>query len=109
MSGEHEPRPAGSPDPAEAVADPAGNTDPAENPGPANAVTDPAENAAPAEALADPAEVAARRRRLAEVFGDVLPDATGDDAPDTVTRDDRPADLTERWYSENRPPHHDKG
>lgn len=83
MSGEHEPPPAENPDPAE--------------------------NSDPAEAVADPAEVAARRRRLAEVFGDVLPDVTGDDAPDTVTRDDRPADPAERWYSENRPPHHDNG
>ncbi|MBO0850877.1 MAG: hypothetical protein J2P20_15555 [Pseudonocardia sp.] len=54
------------------------------------------------------ADQAARRRRLADVFGDVLPDATEDDAPDPVTRAGQPADPTERWYTENRPPHHDR-
>ncbi|WP_028933861.1 hypothetical protein [Pseudonocardia spinosispora] len=49
-------------------------------------------------------DAAARRRRLAEVFGDVLPEITGDDVPD------RTADgADERWYTENRPPHHDSG
>ncbi|QRK90734.1 hypothetical protein JQX30_04360 [Saccharopolyspora erythraea] len=44
-----------------------------------------------------------RKRRLAEVFGDVLPDTTSDE------RSQRgPAQTeTERWYRENRPPHHD--
>lgn len=55
---------------------------------------------------ADPAGSAARRRRLDEVFGDVLPEATEDDAPDAETRAGQPADLDERWYRENRPPHH---
>lgn len=43
-----------------------------------------------------------RQRKLAEVFGDVLPDATSDE------RSDEPGGSTEseRWYRENRPPHH---
>jgi hypothetical protein len=45
----------------------------------------------------------ARRRRLAEVFGEVLPEATVDDRPD---RGSGGGDLDERWYRENRPPHH---
>jgi hypothetical protein len=45
----------------------------------------------------------ARRRRLAEVFGDVLPEATSDDFPEPA------AGAGERWYTENRPPHHDAG
>ncbi|MEU5849796.1 hypothetical protein [Saccharopolyspora shandongensis] len=49
----------------------------------------------------DPAE-RERRRKLAEVFGDVLPEATSDDRPDRA-----PAGDDERWYRENRPPHHD--
>ncbi len=48
----------------------------------------------------------ARQRRLAEVFGDVLPDTTGDE------RD--PADVAERgatergdaWLKDQVPPHH---
>ncbi len=47
----------------------------------------------------------ADRRTLDEVFGDVLPDVTRDEMDD---RPDRAADDTdlERWYRENRPPHH---
>lgn len=43
-----------------------------------------------------------RKRRLAEVFGDVLPDATADD------RDERPEDesASERWLKSQVPPHH---
>jgi hypothetical protein len=44
----------------------------------------------------------ARRRRLAEVFGDVLPETTSDEQTAAGT-DDR---GSERWYRENRPPHH---
>lgn len=41
-----------------------------------------------------------RRRRLAEVFGEVLPETTSDEraAAPEGDRDD--------WYRENRPPHH---
>ena len=43
-----------------------------------------------------------KRRRLDEVFGEILPTVTGDE------RDPAPADGAERerWYRENRPPHH---
>ena len=42
------------------------------------------------------------RRRLDEVFGEILPTVTGDE------RDPEPVDGAERerWYRENRPPHH---
>ena len=50
------------------------------------------------EPTADPADGPARRRRLAEVFGEVLPEATVDDR--------LAGDVDERWYRENRPPHH---
>jgi hypothetical protein len=43
---------------------------------------------------------AARRRRLAEVFGEVLPETTTDERST-----DQGADR-ESWYRENRPPHH---
>ncbi|GLZ34464.1 hypothetical protein Lesp02_66510 [Lentzea sp. NBRC 105346] len=46
-----------------------------------------------------PADDAARRRRLAEVFGEVLPETTSDERG--ADSDDR-----ESWYKENKPPHH---
>jgi hypothetical protein len=42
---------------------------------------------------------------LAEVFGEVLPESTGDDRPEPSDSDQ----AEERWYIENRPPHHDAG
>lgn len=47
---------------------------------------------------------AARRRRLADVFGDVLPESTSDDKPDRATDG-----VDDSWYTDNRPPHHDSG
>jgi len=58
--------------------------------------------AEPDSVRSDPAALAARRRRLAEVFGDVLPEATADDRPER----DPSSGADERWYTENRPPHH---
>ncbi len=49
-----------------------------------------------------PAERAARRRRLAEVFGDVLPDQTSDDTPETEAR----PEGNEEWLKRQVPPHH---
>lgn len=51
-------------------------------------------------------EVAGQRaEHLRRVFGDVLPDTTADERdPD---RDPDRDDGRERWYRENRPPHHD--
>ncbi|WP_112271388.1 hypothetical protein [Lentzea terrae] len=41
-----------------------------------------------------------RRRRLAEVFGEVLPETTTDE------RGAAPEGDRDDWYRENRPPHH---
>jgi hypothetical protein len=43
----------------------------------------------------------ARRRRLAALLGDVLPETTRDDRPAPV-----PGADADRWYLDNRPPHH---
>ena len=56
-------------------------------------------DAAPTAGPDGAAARAARRRRLDRIFGDVLPDTTGDE------RDTARADG-DRWYRENRPPHH---
>ena len=48
----------------------------------------------------------ARRRRLAAVFGDPLPDTTGDER-DPVRKDAESA--ADRWYREQVPPHHGEG
>jgi hypothetical protein len=46
-----------------------------------------------------------RRRRLAEVFGDVLPDTTADER-DPAERTDRAAERGDTWLKEQVPPHH---
>lgn len=46
------------------------------------------------------------RRRLAEVFGDTMPEVTKDELDEESPRAD--SDPDERWYRENRPPHHDQ-
>jgi len=48
------------------------------------------------------AEAAIRRRRRAEVFGDVLPDATGDERGEG----DAPGPGSEEWLRRQVPPHH---
>jgi len=48
------------------------------------------------------AEERERRRRLAEVFGDVLPEQTSDDAAEPEAR---PEDNDE-WLKRQVPPHH---
>jgi hypothetical protein len=56
----------------------------------------------PEEATAEPEWQ--RRKRLAEVFGEVLPDATADDVPDaTPEATESPADA---WLRAQVPPHH---
>jgi hypothetical protein len=46
-----------------------------------------------------------RKRRLAEVFGDVLPDTTADERePDEKSADS--ADRGDTWLKEQVPPHH---
>ncbi len=49
-----------------------------------------------------PEEREARRRRLAEVFGEVLPEQTSDDATEPETSTDR----SEEWLRRQVPPHH---
>jgi hypothetical protein len=46
-----------------------------------------------------------RRRRLAEVFGDVLPDTTSDER-DPEEPPERRSDRGEAWLKEQVPPHH---
>ena len=43
-----------------------------------------------------------RRRRLAEVFGDVLPEQTSDDAAEPETG----PDGNDEWLKRQVPPHH---
>ncbi|MET3962592.1 hypothetical protein ABIE44_002526 [Marmoricola sp. OAE513] len=50
-----------------------------------------------------PAERAARRRRLAEVFGEVLPEQTRDDASEGDRGD---VNASEEWLKRQVPPHH---
>jgi hypothetical protein len=49
-----------------------------------------------------PEERQERRRRLAEVFGDALPEQTSDDAADPDTQ----PDGTDEWLKRQVPPHH---
>lgn len=50
------------------------------------------------------AEQAADCRRLLEVFGAVLPDATTDDVGDHA---DEVGQARDQWLRDNCPPHHD--
>jgi hypothetical protein len=43
------------------------------------------------------------RRRLDEIFGDVLPEVTRDEQPDAA---DGPPVSGDEWLRVNRPPHH---
>jgi len=45
------------------------------------------------------------RRRLDEVFGEVLPEVTRDETGDPA--EERPAAQGDEWLRANRPPHHD--
>ncbi|MCR6484055.1 hypothetical protein M8542_14625 [Amycolatopsis sp. OK19-0408] len=51
----------------------------------------------------DPKTRSEQRRRVDEIFGDVLPETTSDER-DAGGR----AGLPDDWYRENRPPHHDR-
>ena len=46
-----------------------------------------------------------RRKRLAEVFGDALPDVTSDERDPAEGVDDREP-ASERWLKSQVPPHH---
>jgi hypothetical protein len=49
-----------------------------------------------------------RRKRLAAVFGDALPDTTSDERDDPAERrtGDRDEDPTDAWLRSQVPPHH---
>ena len=55
-----------------------------------------------------PRERAARRRRMAEIFGDVIPDQTSDDTADPRDGADRRTEekAQEDWLKSQVPPHH---
>ena len=55
-----------------------------------------------------PRERAERRRRLAEIFGDVLPEQTADDTAEASDRADRRTEekMQEDWLKSQIPPHH---
>ena len=60
--------------------------------------------------MAEPQVPDGVRRRLDEVFGDVLPEVTRDEAGDPA--DEPPAargpeNRGDEWLRANRPPHHD--
>ena len=59
-------------------------------------------NPEPNEGGLTPGERGARRRRLAEVFGEVLPEQTSDDADEPRAE----PDGTEEWLRRQVPPHH---
>ncbi|HET6167269.1 MAG TPA: hypothetical protein VFE07_10605 [Marmoricola sp.] len=50
-----------------------------------------------------PKERAARRRRLAEIFGEVIPDQTNDDTDETGEGAEQ---AQEDWLKRQVPPHH---
>ena len=52
-----------------------------------------------------PEDEAARKRRLAEVFGDVLPETTSDER-DPEAADVRDEVARDAWYRDQVPPHH---
>ncbi len=47
-----------------------------------------------------------RRRRLAAVFGDVLPDTTSDEREPETTAEASGEDAGDRWLRAQVPPHH---
>jgi hypothetical protein len=47
-----------------------------------------------------------RRRRLAEVFGEALPETTSDERDDAPTPSSDGEDAKDRWLRSQVPPHH---
>ena len=47
-----------------------------------------------------------RRRRLAAVFGDVLPETTSDERDPETTAEASSEDAGDRWLRSQVPPHH---
>ncbi len=49
-----------------------------------------------------------RKQRLADIFGEVLPETTSDERTPSDSRSAAGDDAARmRWYRENRPPHHE--
>jgi hypothetical protein len=68
---------------------------------------DAAAQAAREKAREEAREEARRRRRLAEIFGDVIPEQTSDDADESSGADRRTEDeAQEAWLRSQVPPHH---
>ncbi len=59
----------------------------------------------PADRPDEPSE-AERRRRRARVFGDVLPESTGDERGDDGSGNRGESDAAEEWLRRQVPPHH---
>jgi hypothetical protein len=74
-----------------------------QNPAPGHGAGGPADEPDRSTATELPERV---RRRLADVFGDVLPDITQDEA---AGPDDTSVTGADDWLQANRPPHHDRG
>ena len=55
------------------------------------------------ECAEEPAVPDPVRRRLDEIFGNVLPDVTRDERPEAA---DEPSASGDEWLRANRPPHH---
>jgi hypothetical protein len=55
-----------------------------------------------------PRELAEKRRRLAEIFGEVIPEQTADDLPGSDDGSDRRTEekAQEDWLRSQVPPHH---
>ncbi len=51
-----------------------------------------------------PRDAAERQRRLAEVFGEVLPETTSDERDEGSG--DREGSTRDAWYRDQVPPHH---
>ncbi len=73
-----------------------------EKPDPSGAENPEAEGASSGDKGLTAEQRRARRRRLAEVFGEVLPEQTSDDAAEPQTR----PDGDDEWFRSQVPPHH---
>jgi hypothetical protein len=60
----------------------------------------------PAEHAQDEEADEVRRRRRAEVFGDVLPEGTRDDRGDGWSEREPGGEASEQWLRRQVPPHH---
>jgi hypothetical protein len=66
----------------------------------------PAESAESPESPERPEPEWQRRRRLAAVFGDAMPDTTSDERAPETAEDASAEDAGDRWLRSQVPPHH---